>query len=162
TADEFVARVAELPLAFQPGEGWLYDTGSNLLGVLLPRATGLPLPELVAERITRPLGMRSTMFWTRDVARLATAYEPARGGGLPVLDLPDAHWSHPPSFAKLSGGLLSTAGDLLRFFSGLDELLCPESVALMTSDTLNDAQRAQAAPVCGPGRSWGIGTGVSV
>ena len=40
TGDEFVARLAALPLAFQPGEGWLYDSGTNLLGVLLARATG--------------------------------------------------------------------------------------------------------------------------
>ncbi|MBO0747975.1 MAG: beta-lactamase family protein, partial [Acidimicrobiaceae bacterium] len=52
SADEFVARVAEVPLAFQPGEGWLYDTGMDLLGVLLARATGKALSHLVAERIT--------------------------------------------------------------------------------------------------------------
>ena len=62
SGDEFVARLADLPLAFQPGEGWLYDTGINLLGVLLTRATGRPLSELVAERITGPLVMGSTSF----------------------------------------------------------------------------------------------------
>src|ERR687885_1182151 len=51
SGDEFVARVAALPLAFQPGEGWLYDTGMNLLGVLLARATGISLSDLFARRI---------------------------------------------------------------------------------------------------------------
>jgi CubicO group peptidase (beta-lactamase class C family) len=60
SGDEFVARVAGLPLAFQPGEGWLYDTGIDLLGVLLARAAGKPLSHLVAERITGPLGMTAT------------------------------------------------------------------------------------------------------
>ena len=57
TGDEFVARVADLPLAFEPGEGWLYDTPIDLLGVLLVRATQAPLSALIAERITGPLGM---------------------------------------------------------------------------------------------------------
>jgi CubicO group peptidase (beta-lactamase class C family) len=60
TGDEFVARVADLPLAFQPGEGWLYDTGTDVLGVLLARAAGKPLSDLLAERITGPLDMTST------------------------------------------------------------------------------------------------------
>src|ERR1700754_382557 len=62
--EEYIARIAELPLAFQPGEGWLYDTGINILGVLLARATGTGLAELLARRVTEPLGMRSTAFWT--------------------------------------------------------------------------------------------------
>src|SRR5947208_82042 len=74
SGDEFLARVAELPLAFQPGDGWLYDTGINILGVLLERATDKRLSDLFAERITGPLGMSSTSFWTREVDRLATAY----------------------------------------------------------------------------------------
>jgi CubicO group peptidase (beta-lactamase class C family) len=78
--EEFVARIAGLPLAFQPRDGWLYDTGVNLLGVLLTRATGRPLSELVAERISGPLGMSSTAFWTSDPGRLATAYMPGPDG----------------------------------------------------------------------------------
>jgi CubicO group peptidase (beta-lactamase class C family) len=80
SADEFVARVTGLPLAFQPGEGWMYDTGINLLGVLLARATGTPLSELIAERVTGPLGMSDTGFRAPDVDRLASAYLPTAGG----------------------------------------------------------------------------------
>src|SRR3954454_19665029 len=43
SGDEFVARVSRLPLAFQPGTGWLYDTGLEVLGVLIARACGKPL-----------------------------------------------------------------------------------------------------------------------
>jgi CubicO group peptidase (beta-lactamase class C family) len=166
TTDEYIARVAELPLAFHPGEGWLYDTGINVLGVLLARATATSLPELLAQRITGPLGMASTAFWTTDTERLTTAYEPTRGGGLRVRDPPDGHWASEPSFPKLSAGLLSTAGDLLRFFTALADggapVLTPDSVALMTSDALDDVQRAQAATVVRPGGSWGIATGVDI
>src|SRR3954452_25085600 len=83
SADEVVARVAALPLAFQPGEGWLYDTPIEVLGVVLARASGRSLSDLVAERITGPLGMTSTGFGTNEPGRLATAYTP-RDGALEV------------------------------------------------------------------------------
>jgi CubicO group peptidase (beta-lactamase class C family) len=165
SADEFVARVADLPLAFQPGEGWLYDTGIDVMGVLLARATGKPLSDLVAERITGPLGMASTSFLAQDVDRLATAYTPGLGG-LTVLDPPDGVFASPPSFESLSGGLVSTAGDVLRFYCAMADggggVLGAEAVALMTADALTDAQRRQALPIVGPGRSWGLATGVDV
>jgi CubicO group peptidase (beta-lactamase class C family) len=163
SGDEFVAKVADLPLAFQPGEGWLYDTGIDLLGVLLSRAAEKPLSELVAERITGPLGMASTTFWTPGVDRLATAYLPGPEG-LDVLDPPDGLFARPPSFEKLSSGLVSTAGDVLAFFCAMADgggpVLSAESVALMTADALTDAQRRQAAPIVGEGGSWGLGTGL--
>jgi CubicO group peptidase (beta-lactamase class C family) len=165
SGDEFVATVAALPLAFPPGEGWLYDTGIDLLGVLLARATGQPLSALIAERVTRPLGMADTSFWTEDVDRLATAYAPGPDG-LNVLDPPDGLFARPPAFEKLSGGLVSTAPDLLRFYSAMADggapVLTSDSVARMTADALTDAQRAQAAPFVGPGASWGLGTSVDV
>jgi CubicO group peptidase (beta-lactamase class C family) len=166
SGDEFVARVAELPLAFQPGEGWLYDTGVDVLGVLVARATGTPLRDLVAERITGPLGMTSTTFWTADVGRLATAYRPGPGGSWELLDPPDGAFASPPSFEELSSGLVSTAADLLRFFCAMADggapVLSAESVALMTADALTDAQREQARPIVGPGASWGLATGVDL
>jgi CubicO group peptidase (beta-lactamase class C family) len=165
SGDEFVARVADLPLAFQPGEGWLYDTGIDLLGVLLARAAGKPLSELVAERIAGPLGMGSTGFWTPEIDRLATAYFPGPDG-LVVLDPPDGGFAHPPSFEELSSGLVSTAADVLAFFSAMADgggpVLSAESVALMTADALTDSQRRHAAPILGPGGSWGLATGVDV
>jgi CubicO group peptidase (beta-lactamase class C family) len=88
SGDEFVARLAALPIAFQPGDGWLYDTGTDVLGVLLTRATGKPLSDLIAERVTGPLGMASTSFWAADPSRLATAYRPSRAPPWPPPTLP--------------------------------------------------------------------------
>jgi CubicO group peptidase (beta-lactamase class C family) len=165
TGDGFVGRLAELPLAFQPGEGWLYDTGIDILGVLLARATGRSLGELVAERITGPLGMTSTSFWTGDVDRLATAYTPGPDG-LAVLDPPDGGFARPVRFEELSSGLLSTAGDVLRFFCAMADggapVLRRESVALMTTPALTDEQRRAGVPILGDGESWGLATGVDV
>jgi len=165
SGDDFVARVADLPLAFQPGEGWLYDTGMNLLGVLLSRATGRPLSELVAERITGPLGMADTGFWTAAVERLATAYTPGPDG-LEVLDPPDGLWSRPSHFEELSGGLVSSARDVLAFYCAMADggapVLTADSLALMTTDALTDEQRRHALPFVDAGGSWGLGTGVDI
>ncbi|TMK65774.1 MAG: beta-lactamase family protein [Actinobacteria bacterium] len=166
SGDEFVARVTDLPLAFQPGDGWLYDTGADLLGVLLTRVTGASLSNLFAERMTGPLGMASTGFWTRDVDRLATAYQPGSDGRLEVLDPPDGLFAHPPDFEELASGLVSTAPDLLRFFCAMADAGAPVlsrgSVTLMTADALTDEQRRHAIPIVGPGGSWALGTGVDV
>jgi CubicO group peptidase (beta-lactamase class C family) len=165
SGDDFVARVAELPLAFQPGRGWLYDTPMDVLGVLLARATGVPLSALVAERITGPLGMTDTAFGTSDVGRLATAYTP-RDGGFDVLDPPDGQFAGPPPFEELGSGLVSSAPDLLRFYGAMADggapVMAAESLARMTASALTDEQRAGAFPVLGPGESWGMGTGVDV
>ena len=103
SADEFVERVASLPLAFQPGAGWLYETGIDLLGMVLTRATGRSLADLVAERVTGPLGMASTGFRATDATRLATAYIPGPDG-LAVLDPPDGTFAVPPPFEELGSG----------------------------------------------------------
>jgi CubicO group peptidase (beta-lactamase class C family) len=165
SGDEFVATVAELPLAFQPGDGWLYDTGTDVLGVVLARAAGAPLSDLVAERVTGPLGMVSTSFWTADADRLATAYRPGPDG-LEVLDPPDGLFARPPRFEKLSGGLVSTAPDVLGFYAAMADgggpVLTSDSVRLMTADALTAEQRRQAEPFVGAGASWGLATGVDL
>jgi CubicO group peptidase (beta-lactamase class C family) len=166
SADEFVAQVAALPLAFQPGDGWLYDTALEVLGVLLARATGRSLSDLVAERITGPLGMASTAFGTREVDRLATAYSPDEAGALRVLDPPDGQYAGPPPFEELSSGLVSSAPDVLRFYCAMADggapMIGADSLAVMTADALSDVHRAQAEPILGPGESWGMATGVDI
>ena len=107
SAEEFMAGLTGLPLAFQPGEGWLYHTGLDVLGVLLSRATGRPLSELLAERVFGPLGMTSTAYWTPHIDCLATAYRPGPHG-LEVSDPPDGAHAVPPAFEALGSGLVAT------------------------------------------------------
>src|SRR5262249_38789964 len=157
SADEFVTRVTALPLAFQPGDGWLYDTSINLLGVLLARAAGKSLSELLAERITGPLGLEATGFGTPHVERMATAYLPGPDG-LELLDPPDGVYAAPPAFEELSGGLVSTAADVFRFYCAL----AGGGAALLRADALTDPERAQAFPFVGPGAWWGFATAVDL
>jgi CubicO group peptidase (beta-lactamase class C family) len=166
TGDEYLRRLGGLPLAFQPGQGWLYDIPMKVLSVLLARAAGTSLSDLVAQRITGPLGMRDTAFWTPDTQRLALAYQPTDGGGFEVLDAPDGRWSAAPPFEELSGGLLSTGPDLLRFFTAMADgggpVLTSESVRLLSTDHLTAALREQTAPILCDGESWGFATGVDI
>ncbi len=159
--DTWIAGLGSLPLLAQPGERWMYNTGAQVLGVLLARATGKPFSEVLATRIFGPLGMRDTGFWTAQTERLATAYQPAPDG-LVVLDEPDGKWSRPPLFADGAAGLVSTADDLLAFarmlLDGGGGVLPPESVRAMTSDQLTPAQKARGGLLPGffDGRSWGF------
>ena len=62
-AQEWLGLLAELPLAFQPGEGWRYHHSFGVLGVLISRVTGRPLDEHLAQDILGPLGMTDTAMW---------------------------------------------------------------------------------------------------
>jgi len=112
--DTWIAALGSLPLLTQPGERWMYNTGAQVLGVLVARAAGQPFSEVLKTRIFEPLGMPDTGFWTTDTHRLATAYQPAPDG-LVVLDEPGGKWSRPPQFGDGAAGLVSTADDLLAF-----------------------------------------------
>jgi CubicO group peptidase (beta-lactamase class C family) len=169
-ADEWLARLSRIPLLYQPGEAWLYDTCSDLQGILVARASGQPLPEFFAERILEPLRMTDTGFEVpaakRD--RLTSSYRPV-DGGLELADAPDGQFSRPPAFAAGSGGLASTADDWHRFArlllggGTLDgrRLLSPESVRQMTSNHLTKSQ-GEIGALFLEGQGWGFGGSVDI
>jgi CubicO group peptidase (beta-lactamase class C family) len=164
--DEWMRILATVPLLHHPGDSWLYNTGSDILGVLVARVAGRPFAEFLAERIFAPLGMRDTGFHVpaADLHRFTTAYRPD-GSQLTVTDLPDGQWSTAPAFCSGSGGLVSTLDDLLAFqrmlLAGGAGVLSPQSVALMTTDHLTAEQRA-ASTFFLDGQGWGFGGSVDV
>jgi len=167
--DEWMRRLGRLPLAYQRGEEWMYHTGSDVLGVLMARATGQPLAEVLAERILRPLGMTDTGFHVPAVSlhRLAAAYRPDPAtGGLELSDDPrDSLWGRPPAFPSAGGGLVSTADDLLAFCTmmlnegrhGTGRVLSRPTVELMTTDLLTEQQKAENTIFFGGSSGWGLG-----
>jgi CubicO group peptidase (beta-lactamase class C family) len=165
--DEWVRRLGNLPLVHQPGERWMYDTGSDVTGALIQRATGMTLGEAVRERILDPLGMADTGFSVRpdSLGRFATAYERDNAPTSEAVVEAGRDWSVPPVFESGGGGLVSTAEDYLRFASALlhgGGPLSRPAVTLMTSDQLTRAQRVVSG--FGPGyfatTSWGFGMGI--
>jgi len=159
--DTWIAALGSLPLLAQPGERWMYNTGAQVLGVLVARAAGQPFGQVLRTRIFEPLGMRDTGFWTADTHRLATAYRPTPDG-LVLLDEPGGKWSRPPEFGDGAAGLVSTADDLLAFarmlLGGGAPVLPAEAVRAMTSDQLTAAQKSRGGLLPGffRGRSWGF------
>lgn len=169
--DAWTAALARIPLLHQPGRAWLYNTCSDILGVLLARAGGQPLPDLLAERVFEPLGMADTGFAVppAQLHRLAPYYRTVPGGALELVDAPDGQWARQPAFPSGAGGLVSTADDWLAFGRMLlaegahagGRLLAPESVRRMTTDHLTAGQRAAGALFL-EGQGWGYGGSVDV
>ena len=74
--DEWIRALGSLPLMHQPGERWMYNTGSDVLGVLIARASDQPFETFLRERIFEPLGMSDTGFFVpaSEIDRLPTSY----------------------------------------------------------------------------------------
>jgi CubicO group peptidase (beta-lactamase class C family) len=160
TPDEWLATLAGVPLLHQPGEAWLYNTCSDIQGVLIARVSGQPLPEFLGERIFEPLGMSDTSFFVppEKLDRLP----PYRGPDLAPID--DGLWTEPPIFPSGAGGLVSTLADWHRFgrmlLAGGGGLLSAQSVRLMTTDHLTQEQR-DASTLFLEGAGWGFGGSVA-
>jgi CubicO group peptidase (beta-lactamase class C family) len=163
--DEWMARLATLPLMHQPGEGWTYHGGGDILGVLLARAGGTDLESLMRARLFQPLGMRDTSFGVTDPGRLAQTYQPAGPGRLEVREEPVGRWS-PPLRVSGAGGLISTVDDCLAFgrmlLAGGGAVLSAESVRQLTTDQLTPDQKAAAHWLPGYWDSWGWGFGGAI
>lgn len=177
--DEWIAKLATLPLIDQPGAAFHYGISSDLLGLLLARIDGMPLGAVMRQRVFDPLGMRDTHFIVphdrRDrraaptgfdeAGRLTTLHVVPGGNALP--ERPDSM-----TFEAGGGGLWSTADDYLTFarlFVGggaVDgvRILRPETCALMMSNQLTPRQRADARmfgrPLFAKGHGYGMGVAV--
>ena len=176
TPDEWIAGLAALPLVDQPGAAFNYGNSTDLLGLLLARMDDAPLGEVMRRRLFEPLGMtdtgfivptaqrhrRAKMYGFDDAGRLAERRTGA--GGAFVAERPDDM-----VFESGGQGLWSTLDDFLAFarlFTGegaVDgvRILKPETIAMMTTNRLTDAQRA-AARMFGTSLFAGHGFGLGV
>jgi len=172
--DEWIRRLGTLPLVHQPGEQWMYSTGSDVLGVLIARASGQALETFLRERLFEPLGMKDTGFSVpaTNLDRLATGYwtNPETGAFEVYDEAEGGQWSRPPAFPSGAGGLVSTIDDYLAFGQmllskgrhGSERVLSRLSVETMTTDQLTPAQKATSAFFGGyfDGHGWGFGVSI--
>ena len=169
--DEWIRRLGTLPLLYQPGERWLYDTGADVLGVLIARAAGEPLDTFLGERVFDPLGMADTGFAALQPERLGSCYGiNGETGQRFVYDPPGGQWSKPPAFPSGGGGLVSTLDDVHAFGRMLlsggrrrdgSRLLSRASVDAMTTDQIG-VDRGAPGPSTDGSQGWGFGVGVQV
>lgn len=172
--DEWMRRLGGLPLLHQPGQGWLYHTGSDVLGVLIARAAGQTLEAFLRERLFEPLGMKDTGFHVPAAKRerLPPSYRfDSELGALTVNDEPaHSRWGQPPVFESGGGGLVSTVDDYRAFCQmmlnkgrhGRERILSRPSVELMTTDHLTPEEKAGARIFFDDNSGWGFGVAVNI
>ncbi len=171
-ADEWLARLGALPLAFQPGEGWRYHHSFGILGILIARVAGRPLQDHLADDLFEPLGLRDTGLWvpTEAVARLPAGYRHTGSGLMELEPAGGGFYAGQPPFDVSHAELVSTARDYLRFarmlagrgrFEG-HRIVSEEHLRLMTSDQVPAIAKTPDSffPGFWDGTGWGFGVGV--
>jgi len=177
--DEWIARLASLPLIDQPGAAFHYGASSDVLGFLLARIEGTMLGAVLRQRVFDPLGMHDTHFVVphdkRHRRAALTGFDGAgrlttlvvAPGGHALAERPDSM-----TFEGGGGGLWSTADDYVAFarlFVGggaVDgvRVLRSDTCALMMSNQLTPTQRIEARmfgrPLFAKGHGYGMGVAV--
>ncbi|HTN84394.1 MAG TPA: serine hydrolase domain-containing protein, partial [Sorangium sp.] len=171
TMAEAMRRLASVPLGYQPGTGWEYSLATDVLGGVVAKAGGAPLPDVVRRLVTGPLGM-DVAFTVADPGRLAVPYgdagaRPARMADPQVVPFGPAKITYSPSrildprsYPSGGAGMVGTADDYLKFLeavrTGGGKILRPATVQAMTSNQTGELEVQQ------PGGKWGFGFGFAV
>ena len=166
TLEEFVRRVAKLPLNSQPGSEWHYSISVDIQAYIAQKLSGMPFDEFLQKRIFKPLNMPDTGFYVPadKLKRFVEMYDYDKDGKFEVLKGGLNHdFSKKPAFMSGGGGLVSTAGDYMRFCQMLlnggqldgVRLLSPRTVELMRSNVLPPAMTLFV-----PGAGFGLDVAV--
>ncbi|AUX40991.1 serine hydrolase [Sorangium cellulosum] len=168
---ENLERIAQAPLLFEPGSAWNYSMATDVLGGVVEKAGGAPLPEVVRRLVTGPLGIEAG-FSVEDAGRLAVPYgdaspapermkdvQPVKFGPTEVTYAP-ARVLDPRSYPSGGAGMVGTADGYVKFLeavrTGGGKILRPETAAAMTSNQVGNLKVQQ------PGGTWGFGFGFAV
>ena len=150
---EFMNRLGEQPLSFQPGTHWRYSTCADVLGAVVEVASGMRFGDFLRKEIFEPLEMVDTAFFVPEdkMERFVTCYERGEDGLTPWLgmNLACGVYDRDPAFESGGAGLVSTLEDYSHF---ADMMLCkgvwngrrilsPKSVEFLTTPQLNDVVR---------------------
>lgn len=149
--DDLIAKVAEIPLLFEPGERWSYSISVDIQGYIVQRLSGMRFGDFLEQKIFAPLAMNDTRFFVKaeDVGRFAEVHNwdsernrlvqrPHRSDRPSYLD--------PERLESGGGGLVSSTHDYARFLQMLvnegelegERLLTPESIRIMRTNSLRD------------------------
>jgi CubicO group peptidase (beta-lactamase class C family) len=159
---ETAEALAKSKLAFEPGTKWQYGPGLSVAGRVVEVVSGQPFDKFLAERIFTPLDMKETSFnpTADQQQRLARLYQPTAD----KKDIePGTHWlfdMSPDKSPNPSGGLFSTAADIVRFYQMVlnrgelndKRILSADAVKQMTSLQTGELQTGFT-----PGNGWGLG-----
>ncbi|PJK20465.1 serine hydrolase domain-containing protein [Mycolicibacterium goodii] len=145
--DRWLAEVAALPLAHQPGERLTYSHSTDVLGIALSRIEGKPLSQVLAERIFEPLGMTDTGFSLGAAGRrrAATMYKLTADNTLTHDVMGPPPIADPP-FCTGGAGLFSTVDDYLRFARMLLAGGTVDGVRVLTEDSVRTMRTDRLTP----------------
>ena len=166
--EENVRRIGSATLLFVPGTKWNYSLSIDVLGLVLEKASGKNLSELVREKITAPLGMKDTAFYFKDSKRLVTPY--ADGATKPVrmtepfsfgeVTFSPRRITNPKAFYSGGAGMAGTADDYLKFLeairTGGKPILKPETAKLLTENAVGEIETNDG----NSGSGFSLGAGV--
>jgi len=165
TNADLVGALAQIPLLFQPGARFEYSRSTDVLGRLLEVVDGKPLGDILAERVTRPLGMVDTGFHVpaEHHERIAEAFakDPDTGADISLLDVRQKHM-----FQSGGGGMAGTVIDYARFLQMLLNGGTLEGVRLLSRKTVEHMTADHLGPIpgvagmAGPGYGFGLGFAV--
>lgn len=149
TLEQFSAKMATIPLMYEPGKQWRYSAAADVQARLIEKLSGQPFETYMQEQVLRPLGMHDTA-WTQPparLARLATPYETGPNHKLrPKATADTQRMNFGDRKLTMGGaGLATTADDYMRFArmllgrGRLDEMqiLKPSTIRLMTTNQLD-------------------------
>jgi CubicO group peptidase (beta-lactamase class C family) len=168
--EEFVERIAGLPLSQQPGTAWEYSHSTDVLGRVIEVVEGKPLLAVFKEKLFDPLGMTSTSFYVTDPAKHPLIAEPlpADSGSASANQLFNPR--NEMKWQSGGGGLISTIHDYARFAQmvvnggTLDgkRYLSPKIFAWMASNHISASTGISPGSnfLPGPGFGFGLGFGV--
>jgi CubicO group peptidase (beta-lactamase class C family) len=164
TLDEFIKRVAKLPLNSQPGTEWHYSISVDIQGYIVQKLSGMPFEEFLEKRIFKPLGMSDTGFYVpkEKLSRFAEFYTYDNDGKLHAVGVREGlnhDFAAKPALSSGGGGLVSTATDYMRFCQMLlnggqldgVRILSPLTVELMHTNMLPAGMQTFA-----PGAAFGL------
>jgi CubicO group peptidase (beta-lactamase class C family) len=171
TGDEMLRRLGQIPLAHQPGTFWEYSIATDVLGLLIERATSKSLDRVFSEMLFEPLGMTDTAFRLPKpkLARLAEALDNDRQKATMTVSYRNLTRPDSTSYLKGGAGLAGTADDYLKFAQMMvnggeyrgTRLLSKKTVEFMLSDHIVGLGGSTVATT-GPGYGFGLGFGVRV
>ena len=170
TLAEVVDLAATMPLLAHPGTRWNYSIATDVVGRLVEVHAGQPFDQVLTDRVLRPLGMAETGFHVPPALRPRFAANYGRGedGRAALLDDPTTSKFLEPRLPSGGGGLLSTAGDYMRFCrmllgqGALDgtRVLGRKTLALMMSNHLGGDMAAMGQARFSESNYEGIGFGL--
>ncbi|MBE9607162.1 beta-lactamase family protein [Acetobacteraceae bacterium H6797] len=169
--EENLRRIASVPLSYKPGESWGYSVATDVLGEVVARAGGAPLPDVVHRRVTEPLGMANTAFTVTGPERLAAPYAdgtpPMRMRaqyelpyGQGVIRFAPSRVFDPVSFPSGGAGMTGTAEDYVTFLEALRKGGSPVLNEASARSLATEAVANLPQGALDPG--WGFGLGVAV